>query len=106
MIISSYNTIAIGCKRHPHMLYIGETERRLADRFTEHRRDILIRDTSKPVPLHFIGDNHTISDVVVTALTHVYNKQERRTTEQRIIFKLGTLQPNGMNIQFDVFNLD
>jgi hypothetical protein len=102
--VSTHVIYAIGCKRHPNVLYIGETERRLADRFTEHRRDIYLRDVSKPVPQHFTTDDHTLDDVTVTALTQVHNKRDRRTTEQRIIFQLGTLKPNGMNVQFHVFN--
>ena len=101
---TSHVVYAICCKRHKHVMYIGETERRLADRFTEHRRDILIRDLSKPVPQHFTTSNHTIDDVTVTALTQVHDASERKIKEQRIIFQLGTLQPAGMNIKFTVFN--
>ena len=31
--ISTYVVYCLGCKRHPNTLYIGETERRLGDRF-------------------------------------------------------------------------
>ena len=101
---TSHIVYAVGCKRHQHVLYIGENERRLVDRFIEHRRDILIRDLSKPVPKHFTTSNHTVDDVAVTAPTQVHDMSERRTTEQRIIFQLGTLQAAGMNIKFTVFN--
>ena len=96
----------IRSKRHPTTLYIGETERRLADRFTEHRRDILIRDLTKPVPNHFTTSNHTLDDVQVTALTQVGDRKGRRLAEQRIIYQLGTLMPNGMNLQFNAFNIN
>ena len=102
---STHIIYAIGCHRHHGVLYIGETERRLADRFREHRRDIVIRDLSKPVPQHFIGSDHTMDDVFVTGLVHVHNQRERRTLEERTIFRLGTLQPHGMNIKFQSFNL-
>lgn len=102
--ISTHVVYSLGCKRHPNTLYIGETERRLGDRFVEHRRDIRNRDISKPVPQHFTTSDHTLDDVTITALTHVRGQDDRRAMEQRIIFQLGTLQPNGMNIQFNIFN--
>ena len=102
---STHVVYAIGCHRHHGVLYIGEMERRLADRFTEHRRDIMNRDISKPVPQHFTTSEHNLEDVYVTALVNVHGRRERRTVEERTIYRLGTLQPHGMNIKFNSFRL-
>ena len=101
---STHVIYAIGCKRHPGILYIGETKRQLADRFREHRRDV-IRKLTKPVPQHFCSSGHNISDATITALVQVYGMQDRRVAEQNIIFQLRTMWPHGMNIKFDVFHL-
>ena len=43
-------------------LYIGETGRRLSDRFAEHLRSIRNNDVDKPVARHFNAANHSISE--------------------------------------------
>ena len=44
-------------------LYIGETGRRLSDRFAEHLRSVRNNDVDKPVARHFIDVNHSISNI-------------------------------------------
>ena len=82
---STHVIYAIGCKRHPGILYVGETERQLADRFREHRREIVIRELTKPVPQHFCAPGHNVSDATITALVQVYGMQNRRVAEQKIV---------------------
>ena len=54
-------------------LYIGETGRRLSDRFTEHLRSVRNNDVDKPVARHFNAANHSISDIKVQChLTHFW----------------------------------
>ena len=81
------------------MLYIGETSRQLNARFGEHLRnvekkvhlqDVHKDDPDSTVSLHFNSTGHTIND----------NSIRRKTLEKRIIFKLGTLVPTGLNKQF------
>jgi hypothetical protein len=49
----------IKCSRCEKM-YVGETKRKLGDRFREHRRDILNKSDVSPVAQHFCVPPHTI----------------------------------------------
>ena len=71
-------------------LYIGETGRRLGDRFREHLRDVERndKDASKPVARHFNLPNRSKNPMAV-----------RRTLEQKQI-EIGTLNPHGINERF------
>ena len=72
------------CKK----LYIGETGRRLGDRFREHLRDVEKDDknASKPVARHFNLPNHS-KDMVVCGLSlHQGSTESRKTLEQKFIF--------------------
>ena len=70
------------CKK----LYIGETGRRLGDRFREHLRDV--PDHSK--------QRMAVCDVSL----HQRSTESRKTLEQKFIFQIGTLNPNGINEHF------
>ena len=50
-------------------LYIGETGRRLSDRFAEHLRSARNNDVDKPIARHFNTANHSISDIKVCAIS-------------------------------------
>ena len=87
------------CKK----LYIGETGRRLGDRFREHLRDVEKDDqnASKPVARHFNLPNHSNQHMVVCGLSlHQGSTESRKTLEQKFIFQIGTLNPNGINERF------
>ena len=82
-------------------LYIGETGRRLGDRFREHLRDVEKDDknASKPVARHFNLPNHSKQQMVVCGLSlHQGSTESRKTLEQ-----IGTLNPHGINERF-LFN--
>ena len=84
-------------------LYIGETGRRLGDRFREHLRDVEKDDknASKPVARHFNLPNHSMQHMAVCGLSlHQGNTESRKTLEQRFIFQIGTLNPHGINERF------
>ena len=87
------------------MVYIGETKRRLADRVTEHLRSIRLNTPGLPVARHFNLANHSSKDVKVSVLRTCANERQRKTMEERIIFKLGTFQPLGMNATFRSFKI-
>ena len=73
------------CKK----LYIGETGRRLGDRFREHLRDVEKDDknASKPVARHFNLPNHSMQHMTVYGLSlHQGNTEGRKTVEQKIYF--------------------
>ena len=79
------------CKK----IFIGETRRRLADRFCEHRGDVEKNDTaaSKPVARYFNLPNHSHLNMTICRLS----SQQGNTESCQIIFHLGTLYPHGIN---------
>ena len=80
--------------------YMGETGRRLADRFREHLRDAEQNNTdvSKPVARHFNLPNHSHYNMTICGLSlHHGNTESRKNLEQKLIFQLGTLSPHGIN---------
>ena len=92
------------CKK----LYIGETGRRLGDRFREHLRDVEKddKDTSKPVARHFNLPNHSKEHMSICDLSlHQGTTESRKNLEQRFIFQIGTLNPHGINERFYSINL-
>ena len=84
-------------------LYIGESGRKLGDRFREHLLDIKNKgsDLSKPVARHFNLPGHSHEHMEICGIyLHLGNNETRKRKEQRLIFKLGTLAPNGINERF------
>ena len=84
------------CKK----LYIGETRRRLGDRFREHLRDVEKDDknASKQVARQFNLPNHSKQNIAVCGLSqHQGSTESRKTLEQKFIFQIGTLNPHGIN---------
>ena len=85
------------------MLYIGETGRRLGDRFREHLRHVEKndKDASKPVARHFNLPDHSKEHMSICSLSlHQGTKDSRKNLEQRFIFQIGTLNPHGINGRF------
>ena len=84
-------------------LYIGETGRRLGDRFREHLRDVEKndKDASKPVARHFNLPNHSIKHMAICGLSlHLGTTESRKNLEQKFIFQIGTVNPHGINERF------
>ena len=81
-----------------NLLYIGETDRRLGDRIHEHLYDVRNNDSTKPVSRHFNSFDHSLSDFIVFGLSLVSGDNDCRKT--RLIRRLGTINPNGMNERF------
>ena len=91
----------ISCRRC-NCLYIGETGRRLRERFSEHLRSIRNRSRGFPVAEHFNSASHSLDDIMVCGLKQCSGSNiSRKQHEMRLIFKLGTLRPNGLNINFN-----
>ena len=73
--------------------YIGETKKRLKDRFNEHRRPV---DRSTPssrstaVSDHFLSDNHSPNDI---ELIHSSRDALRKAREAYLIERGQTLEP-------------
>ena len=70
--ISSNVIYVITCTRS-EIIYIGETERRLADRFTVHLRSIKINFPDLPVAAHFNSSEHSIFNAKVSVVTSCVN---------------------------------
>ncbi len=97
--VSDNVVYAIKCKRY-HMIYIGETCRRLGDRFVEHKNDVTKEGKDCPVGNRFRQPGHSIEDMHVTVLLEtVSGQKQRQFLEQRIISFLGTVHPLGMNVK-------
>ena len=91
----------IKCSRC-NLLYIGETGRRFGDRIRDHLYDVRKNDLTKPVSRHFNLPNHSLSDFIVFGLFLVSGNNDcRKTKEMRLIHRLGTHNPNGMNERFN-----
>ena len=84
--------------------YVGSTVRRLGDRFVEHLRLTRQNNHNYPVSLHFNTNNHSIADMSVSGICQVTGSEDQlRLKEEEIIFRLGTLEPRGMNKNFTSF---
>ena len=90
----------ISCSRCG-VLYIGETGRCLRTRFGEHRRSVTSNDANQPVARHFNNDSHCVSDMKIRALCPISSSNDsRKRHEMRLISKLGTVHPLGINKRF------
>ena len=88
-------------------LYIGESGHKLGDRFCEHLLDMKNKgsDRSKPVARHFNLPGHSHEHMEICGINlHLENNETRKRKEQRLIFKLGTLAPNGTISNFHSHN--
>ena len=90
---------------HKNCQYIGQTSRRLKERFNVQRRDIINKKVEKSgVAEHFCNPKHTNNDLTKTPLLQLNDKREifRRAKEQYFIGLENTLTPNGMNSTTDL----
>ena len=90
----------ISCRQCPQ-LYIGETGRTLHERFGEHLRSIQKNTGGFPAAQHVNSPGHSLSDIAVRGLRRRSGASFRRKQlEMEIIFRLGTMQPEGLNNVF------
>ena len=97
---SSELIYAIVCEKCGE-IYVGETERKLKERFREHRHSVIRNSIGKEVASHFNQSNHSVDDMRVLGLKHVSGQITRRIEEQRIIAMLGCVLGHGMNVDFN-----
>ena len=85
--------------------YIGETKRRLKDRFKEHRRPVnrptpSSRPTAHAVSDHFLSDNHSPNDIELIPLELIHSSRDAlrkaRDCVPYIIERGQTLEPKGI----------
>ena len=76
--------------------YIGETKRRLKDRYNEHRRPV---DRPTAVSDHFLSDNHSPDDIELIPLELIHSSRDafRKAREAYLIERGQTLEPKGIN---------
>ena len=55
--------------------YLGETKRRLKDRFNEHRRPV---DRPTAVSDHFLSDNHSPNDIELIPLELIHSSRDAK----------------------------
>ena len=87
-----------------NLQYIGETKRRLKDRFNEHRRPVLNPTSnyiSTAVSEHFLSNNHSDTHMLLIPIEKIIINNERdsfrKAREAHIIHKAKTLEPLGIN---------
>ena len=107
---SSSIIYCISCNKC-NILYIGETSRQLNNRFGEHMRNVKHKihlkeehenDPDSNISKHFNLPNHSIEDMSILGLLFApTDSTKRKTLEKRIIFRLATLHPAGLNKQFN-----
>ena len=83
------------------MLYVGETGRKLGDRFREHRRNVMNGKTDSEVAAHFCSDDHSVNDMLVSGLYFCSEIIKRKLLEQKTIARLGCVLGHGLNVDFD-----
>ncbi|CAH3162746.1 unnamed protein product [Porites lobata] len=86
-----------------NLQYIGETKRRLKDRFNEHRRAVdktNIKSKPTTVSEHFLShSNHSHTDMQLIPLEKIHSSRDsvRKARESHLIDKAMTLEPHGLN---------
>ena len=80
------------------MQYIGETDRSLQDRFSEHKGYVANHRLHKATGHHFNPPGHKISDMEVSIVEKIFNTdaQFRKTREKLMIRNFNT-KYKGMN---------
>ena len=103
---SSNLIYAITCKRCGKQ-YVGQTLKRLMDRFSDHLRSIVNGDQDKPVGKHFSQSDHQgVKDVSITVLEFIKKPPRspaaitiRNRVERNWTHLLRTLNPQGLNLE-------
>ena len=96
----------LSCTKCLSAVYIGETGRRLADPFREHRGDVINGRNDLPVPAYFNHANHTLEEMKVAVFKAGQANQEyRKKQEMTLILNYGTVGPSGLNrdLKIEVF---
>ena len=89
---TTFNVIYVIQCRLCNLQYIGETKRRLKDRFNEHRRPALNPTSSyihTAVSEHFLSNNHSDTHMLLIPIEKLKNERDsfRKAREAHIIHK-------------------
>ena len=96
----------IACKRCRQQ-YIGESERSLKERFSEHCGYVSNQNLTKATGHHFNQPGHSISDMTVTIIEKVHSKDEllRKQREKLFIKKMNTRYRGSFYMHFILFKV-
>ena len=99
---NSKNVIYMIQCNHCSKQYIGNTKRRLKDRFNEHRRPVdNPSNISKPTTVseHFLTTDHSANDITLIPLELTKSNRDsvQKVTEAYLIERGKTLEPLGIN---------
>ena len=92
----------VQCNRW-NLQYVGETKRRLKDRFNEQRRPVdktNIKSKPTTVSEHFLSHSdhsHTDRQLIPVKKIHSLRDSARKVRESHLIDKAMILEPNGLN---------
>eukprot|EP00061_Rhincodon_typus_P005929 g26040.t1 len=87
------------------LLYIIGTKQRLGDRFVEHLRSACDKRQHLPVANHFNSPSHSLDNMSILGLLWCHNDATRKLKEQHLMFCVGSLQANGLNVDFTSFKI-
>ena len=98
----TFNVIYLIQCRLCNLQYIGETKRRLKDRFNEHRRPILNPTGNyihTAVSEHFLTSNHSDNHMLLIPIEKLKNGRDsfRKAHEAHLTRKAKTIEPLGIN---------
>eukprot|EP00061_Rhincodon_typus_P005179 g24391.t1 len=82
------------------LLDIGETKQRLRDHFLQHLRSVRNKRQHLPVANYFNSPFHCLDDMSILGFLQCHKNTTQILEEQHLIFHLGILQPNGLNVDF------
>ena len=82
----------ITCNKCPDFVYIGETGRPVKTRFSEHHRDAMNKDISKPCGKHFNLPGHSHLNMSLIAFEHVLPKEDTLLRKRRETYWINLYQ--------------
>ena len=80
------------------MQYVGETYKRLKDRFLQHQGYVRSNKITKATGQHFNLPGHSLSDMRITAIEQIHsNDHMYRKVREKMYINLGNTKHKGMN---------
>ncbi|XP_077137512.1 uncharacterized protein LOC143803305 [Ranitomeya variabilis] len=91
------------------LAYVGETTQMVRDRVAQHKSTIRCKKTHLPLPHHFSEQNHSIAQLRFQVLEQVDTPRRGQNRTKMLqkreafwIYTLQTLEPKGLNRDYDV----
>ena len=70
--------------------YIGETDRKIRERFREHRGYVMAKMENKSTGQHFNEPGHSVSDMTFTVIEKIFNKDPHYRKQREKMWKFNT----------------